>query len=179
MTIDHLWRLTNVVATLSGNSFAIIAKLAVKKPAFPIASTIRIAKLNPMNVFVSSTLSRNLKQSVIIRMTDVEDYELWTYDEDLLHEWRSSDRIGSIRLFSLVEHVLIIDSQSVVVDWQNAKSYTTRRPHKGRKSNRHWAGCERSALKHSHWNERRGTNRFAKLTPMLQYFVSYRYFAAG
>lgn len=39
---------TNVVATLSGNSLAIIAKLAVKNAAFPIASTIRIIKLKIM-----------------------------------------------------------------------------------------------------------------------------------
>lgn len=37
--------LTKVVATLSGNSFAIIAKLAVKNAAFPNASTILIIKL--------------------------------------------------------------------------------------------------------------------------------------
>jgi len=34
--------LTKVVAMLSGNSLAMIAKLAVKKAAFPIASTILI-----------------------------------------------------------------------------------------------------------------------------------------
>lgn len=40
---------TKVVATLSGNSIAIIAKLAVKNAAFPIASTIRIMNDNIIN----------------------------------------------------------------------------------------------------------------------------------
>ena len=42
--------LTNVVATLSGNSFAIIAKLAVKNAAFPIASIILMMKDKVINV---------------------------------------------------------------------------------------------------------------------------------
>lgn len=41
--------LTKVVATLSGNSLAIMAKEAVRNAAFPKASTILIMKLNAMN----------------------------------------------------------------------------------------------------------------------------------
>jgi hypothetical protein len=40
--------LTKVVATLSGNSLAMIAKLAVRKAAFPKASTILIRKDSTM-----------------------------------------------------------------------------------------------------------------------------------
>lgn len=46
INIDEL---TKVVATFSGNSLAIIAKLAVKNAAFPIASTILITKLRIIN----------------------------------------------------------------------------------------------------------------------------------
>lgn len=41
--------LTNVVATLFGNSLAMMAKLAVRKAAFPMASTIRMTKDRPIN----------------------------------------------------------------------------------------------------------------------------------
>jgi hypothetical protein len=40
---------TNVVATLSGNSIAMMAKLAVRKAALPNASTIRITNDNMIN----------------------------------------------------------------------------------------------------------------------------------
>lgn len=53
--------LTNVVATLFGNSLAIIAKLAVKKDALPIASIILMVKLRIINGYRPSMLSRSLK----------------------------------------------------------------------------------------------------------------------
>jgi hypothetical protein len=47
----------NMVETLSGNSFAMIEKLAVKKQALPMASIERQTKLRAMNVVLSITLS--------------------------------------------------------------------------------------------------------------------------
>jgi hypothetical protein len=46
-----------MVETLSGNSFAMIEKLAVKKQALPMASIERQTKLRAMNVVLSITLS--------------------------------------------------------------------------------------------------------------------------
>lgn len=53
--------LTKVVATLSGNSLAMIAKLAVRKAAFPKASTILIRKDSTMKGQCSFTWSRSLR----------------------------------------------------------------------------------------------------------------------
>lgn len=52
--------LTNVVATFSGNSLAMIAKLAVKNAALPKASTILITNDNIIKGKCPSTLSKNL-----------------------------------------------------------------------------------------------------------------------
>lgn len=52
--------LTNIVATLLGNSLAMIANDAVRKAALPIASTIRMTKLSVMNGMWPSTLSSKL-----------------------------------------------------------------------------------------------------------------------
>lgn len=58
---SHKRILTKVVAILSGNSFAIIAKLAVKKAALPKASIIRMRNAKLMNHIWPSTKSNNLK----------------------------------------------------------------------------------------------------------------------
>lgn len=48
-----------MVATLFGNSFAIIAKDAVRKAAFPSACTIRITNASVMNDVCPDARSRN------------------------------------------------------------------------------------------------------------------------
>jgi hypothetical protein len=53
----HVSRHANIVETLSGNSWAMIEKLEVRKQAFPMASTDLTRKLNPIKVFVSEILS--------------------------------------------------------------------------------------------------------------------------
>lgn len=63
--------LTKVVAMLSGNSLAIIAKLAVRKAAFPIASTILTRKDNMMNGYLSSTLSRRPKIIALVPTVNI------------------------------------------------------------------------------------------------------------
>lgn len=61
----YIKTLTKVVATLLGNSSAMIAKLAVRNAAFPIASTILMMKLNIMNGYLPSTLSKSLNNHKI------------------------------------------------------------------------------------------------------------------
>lgn len=51
-----------MVATLFGNSLAMIAKEAVKKAAFPNASIMRITKANVMKVAWFGALSNNPKR---------------------------------------------------------------------------------------------------------------------
>lgn len=51
-----------MVATLLGNSLAMIANDAVRKAAFPIASTILITKLSVMKGICPCTLSNNLQE---------------------------------------------------------------------------------------------------------------------
>jgi hypothetical protein len=55
--------LTKVVATESGNSMAIIVNVAVANPAFPMASTVLIAKDIEIKVHLSSILSNNPKRT--------------------------------------------------------------------------------------------------------------------
>lgn len=69
--------LTKVIDTFSGNSLAIIAKLAVRKAAFPSASIIRIRKLIVMNGTWPSTLSKSpnrMAQVPVVKMPPLNRY---------------------------------------------------------------------------------------------------------
>lgn len=57
-----------MVATLLGNSLAMMAKEAVRKAALPMASTMRMMKLSVMKGTWPSTLSSNLGEEGTTRV---------------------------------------------------------------------------------------------------------------